>query len=218
GVHRTDRDFALAWTKSFGEGRVFYTALGHRPEVWGDERFRKHVLGGLRWAMRAPIGVALKPADEEYRKFALENPGDPARGHALFRRESGPMCARCHTVNGTGGVIGPDLSGTAKAHSREEILEAILAPSASIEPGYEAISLELADETVAFGRVVKQSAEEIALADTTGQLRVIAPKNVVRRTASSVSVMPDGLASTLSKPEFADLLAYVMTLTVPPAR
>jgi hypothetical protein len=53
GVHRADRDFALAWTRTYGKGRVFYTALGHRPEVWRDERFREHLRGGIRWAMGA---------------------------------------------------------------------------------------------------------------------------------------------------------------------
>lgn len=52
GVNRTDRDFALAWTRRHGQGRVFYTALGHRAEVWRDERFRRHLLGGLMWVMR----------------------------------------------------------------------------------------------------------------------------------------------------------------------
>ena len=51
GVKRTDRDFALAWTRRYGAGRVFYTALGHRAEVWNDDRFQRHLLGGLQWAM-----------------------------------------------------------------------------------------------------------------------------------------------------------------------
>lgn len=51
GVNRADRDFALAWTRRHGNGRVFYTALGHRAEVWRDERFRRHLLGGLLWVM-----------------------------------------------------------------------------------------------------------------------------------------------------------------------
>jgi uncharacterized protein len=49
GVHRTDKDFAVAWCRHYGSGRVFYTALGHRPEVWQDERFQQHLLGALRW-------------------------------------------------------------------------------------------------------------------------------------------------------------------------
>lgn len=51
-VRRADRDFALAWRRDYGRGRVFYTALGHRAEVWRDERFRRHLSGGLRWAAR----------------------------------------------------------------------------------------------------------------------------------------------------------------------
>ena len=50
-VHRTDKDFAVAWWRNYGKGRVFYTALGHRPEVWQDERFQQHLLGAVRWAM-----------------------------------------------------------------------------------------------------------------------------------------------------------------------
>jgi type 1 glutamine amidotransferase len=50
-VHRTDKDFAIAWWRKYGNGRVFYTALGHRPEVWQDERFQQHLLGAVRWAM-----------------------------------------------------------------------------------------------------------------------------------------------------------------------
>ena len=50
-VHRTDKDFALAWTRRQGEGRVFYTALGHRPEVWRDPRFQQLLVGGLLWSV-----------------------------------------------------------------------------------------------------------------------------------------------------------------------
>src|SRR5262249_7371147 len=50
-IHRNDEDFAVSWIREYGKGRVFYTSLGHRPEVWKDERFQKHVLGGLRYVM-----------------------------------------------------------------------------------------------------------------------------------------------------------------------
>jgi type 1 glutamine amidotransferase len=49
---RTDKDNALAWIQEFGKGRVFYTALGHRDELWSeDERFRQHIHGGLRYVL-----------------------------------------------------------------------------------------------------------------------------------------------------------------------
>ncbi|MEW5853164.1 MAG: ThuA domain-containing protein [Myxococcota bacterium] len=42
--------FPLAWTQTYGQGRVFYTALGHGA-VWDDANYRRHVLGGIRWAL-----------------------------------------------------------------------------------------------------------------------------------------------------------------------
>lgn len=45
-------ELPLAWTKSYGAGRVFYTALGHRSDVWTSEWFRQHLTGALAWALR----------------------------------------------------------------------------------------------------------------------------------------------------------------------
>ena len=44
-------DMPIAWAKTYGSGRVFYTALGHREEVWQDSRFQDHLLGAIRWAL-----------------------------------------------------------------------------------------------------------------------------------------------------------------------
>ena len=52
-VHRTDGDFALAWCKPYGEGRVFYEGLGHRQELWADDSdFRQQLSGALKWLAR----------------------------------------------------------------------------------------------------------------------------------------------------------------------
>ena len=58
---RTDSDYANAWWRDEGKGRVFYTALGHRFEVWNDRVFQRHLLGGLRWAMNAEALFAQAP-------------------------------------------------------------------------------------------------------------------------------------------------------------
>jgi type 1 glutamine amidotransferase len=44
-------DLLLAWTKSHGQGRVFYTALGHREDVWESAPFRQHLKAGMQWAL-----------------------------------------------------------------------------------------------------------------------------------------------------------------------
>lgn len=46
-----DSLYPLAWCRNFEGGRVWFTALGHKPEYYADENFRKHVLGGIVWAM-----------------------------------------------------------------------------------------------------------------------------------------------------------------------
>ena len=51
GVKRTDGDFALAWTSTYGKGRVFYTALGHRAELWRSPEYQQHLAGGIRWIL-----------------------------------------------------------------------------------------------------------------------------------------------------------------------
>jgi uncharacterized protein len=45
-------DLPLAWAKAHGQGRVFYTALGHREDVWESRLYQQHVLGGIRWVLR----------------------------------------------------------------------------------------------------------------------------------------------------------------------
>ena len=41
----------LAWCKTYGKGRVFYTALGHNPKDWSKREFLYHLLMATKWAM-----------------------------------------------------------------------------------------------------------------------------------------------------------------------
>ena len=43
--------FPSTWAHMFGKGRVFYTALGHRQEIWQDKIFQQILLGGIAWAL-----------------------------------------------------------------------------------------------------------------------------------------------------------------------
>lgn len=55
-------DYPISWCKEFGKGRVFYTSLGHREDVWDleapkrenpkevAEAYQKHILEGIKWA------------------------------------------------------------------------------------------------------------------------------------------------------------------------
>ncbi len=41
----------ISWSRSYGKGRVFYTSLGHRREMWLDTHYRKHITGGILFAL-----------------------------------------------------------------------------------------------------------------------------------------------------------------------
>jgi type 1 glutamine amidotransferase len=56
-INRKDNDFALAWVKAFGKGRVFYTALGHRTEIYWNATILQFYLDGIQFAtgdLKAP--------------------------------------------------------------------------------------------------------------------------------------------------------------------
>lgn len=57
-VHRRDGDFPVAWAKTYGAGRVFYSTLGHARETWDDPALRTMYFEAIRWALRLVDGDA----------------------------------------------------------------------------------------------------------------------------------------------------------------
>ena len=51
-VHRKDGDFPVAWAKSYGQGRVFYSSLGHDTDAWDNPLLQKMYLEAIRWSLR----------------------------------------------------------------------------------------------------------------------------------------------------------------------
>jgi hypothetical protein len=64
-AHGKDGDYPVAWCHHYGEGRCFYTSLGHRVEVWADPVFQKHLLGGIKWALGLAEGDATPSKEAE---------------------------------------------------------------------------------------------------------------------------------------------------------
>ena len=50
-VHRQEHDFAVAWSKMYGKGRVFYSTLGHTQESWSDPDIRKMYFEAIKWVL-----------------------------------------------------------------------------------------------------------------------------------------------------------------------
>lgn len=50
-IHRKDNDFALAWARLYGKGRVFYCVFGHRTEIWWNPTILRFYLDGIQFAI-----------------------------------------------------------------------------------------------------------------------------------------------------------------------
>jgi len=51
GIKRSDNDFAIAWIKKYGSGRVFYSSLGHNRAIYWNPAVLQHYLDGIQYAL-----------------------------------------------------------------------------------------------------------------------------------------------------------------------
>lgn len=71
-IHWTPGDHPVSWAKEIGrKGKVFYTSLGHREDVWTSQMYQQHILGGIRWALGLEKGEGA-PTDTANKLSAAE--------------------------------------------------------------------------------------------------------------------------------------------------
>jgi len=51
GAYREDRDYAMAWVRQYGKGRIFYTAFGHHPAVFQDPKMLEFYLAAAQFVL-----------------------------------------------------------------------------------------------------------------------------------------------------------------------
>src|SRR5262249_32575744 len=135
-------------------------------------------------------GNAISADREEIVKKLLplaKEKGDPARGKEIFTT----TCAVCHTFNGQGGKVGPDLSGIV-ARDRSEILTDILDPNRSVEANYRLWNVTTKDGETLSGRLETETQTTVEILDTTAQKHVIARKDIASMEGLQTSIMPAG--------------------------
>jgi putative heme-binding domain-containing protein len=137
--------------------------------------------------------------------------GNAARGAEVFKRET-VGCAKCHQVHGFGADVGPNLSEIGTKLAKEAIYEAILDPSAGIAFGYEAWEIELKNGDEAYGLMASQTSDEIAIKAPNGIITRHKKSDIARQTQQKTSLMPGGLARTMSQQDLVDLVAYLASL------
>lgn len=177
--------------------------------------------GGEKSNWKDEIALALantdgaRPPPAEFRAALIEKARDTddARvGGRIFFHANGAQCSRCHTVNGRGGRIGPDLSTIGRSLSRERLVDSILEPSREIAPDFVGWSLETSAGKVLTGTIVHENEGTTIVGDTDGKTTTLKTIDIVSRTPQKASVMPEKLAERMTAQEFRNLLAYLESL------
>ena len=141
----------------------------------------------------------------KYRALANEA-GDTTHGKQLAA-----VCLTCHTIQGQGANIGPNLSG-AGAMNLDALLRNILTPNAAMEAGYRIFRVELNDDELIDGFLVSQDKEAVILRIPNSEDRRIPRAQIRRANFVRRSLMPEGLLEAFPEKDATDLLAYLKTL------
>lgn len=133
------------------------------------------------------------------------------RGEELFLAIN---CGSCHTMKGTGGSVGPDLTQLGSRFSKKDMLEAIIEPSKVISDQYESKLFHMKDGTKQLGRLMGENEKAYIISQNPYAPQVtkeILKKEVSEIKISEVSIMPPGTLNSLNAQELNDIIAYIMS-------
>ena len=134
---------------------------------------------------------------------------DVVRGRRVFAAAG---CFACHTCNGEGGALGPDLTAAGSRLATGDLLEAIVEPSREISDQYGTSEVALRDGRSLSGRIINYTEQGLVLAENLfdpAQGVRLKESEIVTITPSKISLMPPGLLDTFSGSEILDLLAFL---------
>ena len=138
-------------------------------------------------------------------------PGDAANGRAVFARPES-SCILCHRIGTLGVDVAPALSAIGSKLTKEQLLDAIINPNASLSMGFETTQLTLKDGSAGLGIVRSETSDELVLALPGGTTQKFRKGDVAKREKLPTSLMPTGLSQVLSQAELVDLVEYLASL------
>jgi putative heme-binding domain-containing protein len=149
---------------------------------------------------------------------AASTTGDPVHGKELFYGEGN--CAMCHMVSGTGGRLGPDLTGTGGSRTREAIIDSIRNPSRRLAWGlteatkefpqeYESVTAVTADGKQIKGVTLNEDSFTVQIMDSGEHIYLLEKNKLKSFKKSRESAMPMYAPETLSDKEVEDIVAFL---------
>ncbi|MCE9556983.1 MAG: c-type cytochrome [Planctomycetes bacterium] len=138
--------------------------------------------------------------------------GDVGQGADLFKRQG---CIACHAIAPGQAPIGPQLLDIGRRYNRQQLVESIVKPSATIAQGFATNRVDLKSGLTQSGFIVREAADEVELRTTEGKSLVVPKSEIEERSESKVSAMPEGLVGNLTVEELASLIAFLESLKSP---
>jgi putative heme-binding domain-containing protein len=136
--------------------------------------------------------------------------GDAARGRRVY--EGKGACARCHTIAGRGGGLGPDLSDAGARSSPRYLREALLDPEKEVPSGFLQVRVATADGRRITGVRVNEDTFSLQLRDLSDQTHSFWKRELTEiHKDQGKSPMPS-YRSLLAPAEVEDLVAYLVSL------
>ncbi len=136
---------------------------------------------------------------------------DLVKGKAMY---AASLCQSCHTMQGEGGAIGPDLSQLGTRFSAKDILVATIDPNATISDQYHSTVLELKAGGSIVGRITNEDAKNYYISQNpfaSNNIKTVSKSTVALKKNSEVSIMMPGLINRLNEEELKDLIAYLIS-------
>lgn len=164
-----------------------------------------------QWLQATWGAVRQTPADrtaliQEYKSRLTPDvlaSADRSRGRAVFER----TCAACHTLFGSGGRIGPELTGSQR-DNLDYVLTNVLDPSAMVAKDYQ-MTLVMTEDGRAINGIVTFEDDNSLTMQTATESLVVPKTEIESRDVLSTSMMPDGLLTSLDDDDVRDLIAYL---------
>jgi putative heme-binding domain-containing protein len=172
----------------------------------------------LSAALSDAAGVSVtfkKPDSKLVEAIVKEAPlkGDPARGEKVFRRLD-LSCSKCHSLNGAGGAVGPDLRAVGSSSPLDYLVYAVLDPDRDIKEEFLTLRITTGAGRQYQGVLVEENDARLVLKDATGELQTIPKKDIDEREKGG-SLMPKGLANFMTHAELIDLVRFLSELGKP---
>src|SRR5690606_21250866 len=123
-------------------------------------------------------------------------------------------CLSCHTMQGEGGFVGPDLSQLGTRFSPKDILEHTINPSLVVSDQYAATNFYLKDGSSIVGRLTNEDETTYFVSQNPfapEMIREIPKSEVTSTKESDVSIMMPGMINRLNPEELKDWMAYLVS-------